>query len=303
MAFNSEFFERKVRDERLFQLLPLTLTILAIVSLASIIATLLYESIPFFSRVDIGEFLFGFEWTPLFRDKKFGVLPLLWGTTVTALVAISVSGVLGLGSAIYISEYSSPRIRNILKPLMEFLAGIPTVVYGFFAVSYVTPFLRTFIPEVDVYNAFSAGVVMGIMITPIISSISEDALYSVPDSLRLSAYSLGARKSQVVVKIVFRAALPGIVSAYILGFARAIGETMIVAIAAGSRPVFTLNIFESIQTITGYIAQVAMGDAPYGTLEYYSLFAVGLYLLAIVLIMNMIGLVISRRFSMRVSRV
>ncbi len=303
MTLSNEIYERKRRAENLFLIIPLSLTLLAGLALTTIIVSLALESIPFFTQVDIAEFLFGTEWTPLFREKSFGIIPLLWGTMVTASVAIAVSGVLGLGSAIYISEYASQRMRNILKPIMELLAGIPTVVYGFFAVTYVTPLLRLIVPEIDVYNAFSAGLVMGLMITPIISSISEDALYSVPDALRLSAYSLGAKKHQVVLKVVLRAALPGIVSAYILGFARAVGETMIVAIAAGSRPVLTLNVFESIQTLTGYIAQVAMGDAPFGTIEYYSLFAVGLYLLMIVLVMNLIGLLISRRYSMRISRV
>lgn len=303
MSLSNEFFDRKARRERLFSLIPLGLTFLAGLALFSIVAVLIVESIPFFSTVDPFEFLFGTRWTVLFREKSFGVLPLVWGTLVTSLVAIAVSGVLGIGSAIYLAEYSGDRVRAVAKPMLELLAGVPTVVYGFLAVNYVTPGLRMFFPDIEVYNAFSAGLVMGLMITPIISSLSEDAMYSVPDSLRLSAYALGAKKYQVVTRVVLRAALPGIVAAYILGLARAFGETMIVAIAAGSRPILSLNIFESMQTLTGYIAQVAMGDAPYGTIEFYSLFAVGLYLLVMVMLMNLVGLYISRRFSMRISRV
>ena len=209
-----------------------------------------------------------------------------------------VAGVLGIGIAVYLSEYSSPSTRRVLKPLIEVLAGIPTVVYGYFALYYITPVLNAIV-GVDAHNALSAGIAVGLMITPIVASISEDSLYRVPDSLRLAAYALGASKAQVVVKIVLRAALPGIVAAYIIGFARAIGETMIVTIAAGFRPVLTLDPRGSVETMTAYIAQVATGDAPHGTLEYYSLFAVGLLLLVIVFTFNTVGLLVARRYAIR----
>ena len=299
---NTELFEEKVRKEKIAKIFPFIATVLPTVFFIIIILFIFNESINFFQRVSLWEFLTGFEWSALFIDKSFGVIPLVWGTFVIASIAISISGIFGLGSAIYISEYASERLRAILKPAIELLATVPTVVYGFFALAYVTPFLKIFIPDIEVYNALSSGIVMGIMITPIIASLAEDALYNVPYSLRLAAYSLGARRYQAITRITLRAALPGIVSAYILGFARAIGETMIVAIAAGSRPVFTLNIIESMQTMTGYIAQVATGDAPHGTIEYYSLFGVAAYLLLIVFLVNIVALYVSKRISIEVAR-
>ncbi len=299
---NESIYWEKLRREKIFKFLPLLASALPAFFFFIIISFITFESMEFFSRVDILEFFTGFKWSALFKDKSFGSVPLLWSSFVIAGIAIFISSIFGLGSAIYISEYASEKSRRILKPMIELLATVPTVVYGFFALQYVTPFLKIFLKDIEVYNALSAGIMMGIMITPIISSLADDALYNVPYSLRMAAYSLGARKSQAILKIVFRAALPGIVSAYILAFARAIGETMIVAIAAGSRPVFTLNILESMQTMTGYIAQVATGDAPFGTIEYYSLFGIALYLLAIVLIFILIALYISRRFSYAASR-
>ena len=299
---NESFYIRKVRREKLYKFLPLFASVLPAFFFFIIISFITFESIDFFSRVSPIEFFTGFKWSALFKDKSFGSIPLVWSSFVIALIAILIGSIFGLGSAIYISEYSSDRSRRILKPLIELLATVPTVVYGFFALRYITPVLRTIFPDIEVYNALSAGIMMGIMITPIISTLAEDALYNVPYSLRMAAYALGAKKSETIVKVVFRAALPGIVSAYILAFARAIGETMIVAIAAGSRPVFTLNVLESMQTMTGYIAQVATGDAPFGTIEYYSLFGVALYLLIIVLTVNLIALFISRKFSYAVSR-
>jgi len=296
------FYEKKARKENLYKFVPLIASVLPAFFFFIIISFISFESIDFFSRVSIFEFFTGFKWSALFKDKSFGSIPLVWASFVIALIALAIASVIGLGSAIFISEYASERQRRFLKPLIEFLATIPTVVYGFFALQYVTPALKTIVSDIEVYNALSAGIMMGIMITPIISSLAEDALYNVPYSLRMAAYALGAKKSQAIIKVIFRAALPGIISAYILAFARAIGETMIVAIAAGSRPVFTLNILESMQTMTGYIAQVATGDAPYGTIEYYSLFGVALYLLLIVLTINLIAVYLSRRFSYAVSR-
>ena len=299
---DEKVFEEKVRRENKFKYLPMLASILPAFFFIVIISFVFIEALAFFQKVSIKEFLFGFEWSALFRDKSFGSIPLVWSTFVIAFIALAFSSLLGLGSAIYISEYASERSRRVLKPLIELLATIPTVVYGFFALQYITPALKIFLPSIEVYNALSSGIAMGIMITPIISTLAEDALYSVPYSLRMAAYSLGASKSQTIFKILFRAALPGIASAYILAFARAIGETMIVAIAAGSKPVFTLNILESMQTMTGYIAQVATGDAPFGTIEFFSLYGVALYLLMIVLTVNLIAVYISRRFSYLVSK-
>jgi len=265
-----------------------------------IVYTLVSESIPFFREVSPGEFVLGREWSALFSEKKFGTLPLLTGTFLTASIGLLIAATLGLGSAIYLSEYASPRLRKAVKPVLELLAGIPTVVYGYFALTMITPFLRENVfHEMSVHNALAAGIALGIMITPMIASISEDALYSVPESLRHGAYALGARRYQVVFKIVVPAAMPGIIASFVLALARAVGETMIVTIAAGFRPVLTLNPLEPIQTLTAFIAQASTGDNPYGTIEYRSLFAVGLYLFLIVMVLNTIGLAVSRKYSSR----
>lgn len=270
---------------------------LAVIALAVIVYTLIAESMPFLREAGL-EFLLGSRWEVLFGRPEYGVLPLVAGTMMVAVIAIVVAGVMGVGVAVYLSEYAPHRVRSVLKPVMEVLAGIPTVVYGYFALYYITPVLDRLV-GVDVHNALSAGIAVGLMITPIVASISEDALYRVPEGLRMAAYALGASKSQVITRVVLRAALPGIVAAYIVGFARAVGETMIVAIAAGFRPVLTLDPRVSVQTMTGYIAQVATGDAPRGTLEYYSLFAVGLLLLVMVFAFNLAGLAIARRYALR----
>ena len=282
--------------EKLVRALLAAASMTTIVAIVVIVGTLVYESAIFFSQVSPLEFFLGTEWTALFLEKKFGVLPLLTGTILTSGVAIGLALILGLGSAVYLSEYASRNVRRVLKPLLEVLAGIPTVVYGYFALYAITPFLKSaLLPGIEVYNALAAGLAMGVMITPTVASLSEDALYSVPESIRQAAYSLGARRSQVAFKVVVPAALPGIVAAFILGLARAVGETMIVAIAAGFRPVLTLNPLESIQTMTAYIAQVATGDVSHGTIVYQSIFAVGLYLFVIVLALNLAGNLLFRR--------
>ncbi len=288
------------RAERIVGSVLLAASLLTIIALILIIATLVYESLFFFSKVSIFEFLFGVEWTVLFFEKKFGVVPLVAGTFLTSSVAMLLASTIGLGSAIYLSEYASPRVRSVVKPMLEILAGIPTVVYGYFAIYTITPLLKsTVFPEIGFYNALSAGIAMGVMIIPTVASLSEDALYSVPETLKHAAYSLGAKKIQVVFKVVVPAALSGIVASFILGLARAVGETMIVAIAAGFRPVLTLNPLEAIQTMTAFIAQVATGEAPHGTVEYQSIFAVGLYLFVIVMILNLIGNYVVRRWGVR----
>jgi len=290
------------KAERVVGNLLLAASLLTIFALILIIATLVYESLFFFSKVSVFEFLFGLEWTVLFLDKKFGVIPLVAGTFLTSAVAMLLASSIGLGSAIYLSEYASPRIRAVVKPLLEILAGIPTVVYGYFAIYTITPLLKsTIFPDIGFYNALSAGIAMGVMIIPTVASLSEDALYAVPETIKHAAYSLGARKIQVVFRIVVPAALSGIVASFILGLARAVGETMIVAIAAGFRPVLTLNPLEAIQTMTAFIAQVATGEAPHGTVEYQSIFAVGLYLFVIVMVLNLIGNYVVRRWGVRIA--
>ncbi len=292
----------KVR-ERLVELALLGCSILTVAAMAIIVGTLAAESSGFFSRVPLSEFLTGLRWTPLFSEKSFGVVPLVAGTLLTSSIALAVALAVGLGSAIYLGEYASERVRRTLKPLMEILAGIPTVVYGYFAISFITPLLKsTLFPWMWVHNALSAGIAMGIMITPMMASLSEDAIYGVPETLRHAAYALGARKVDVVFRVVLPSALPGIAAALILSLARAVGETMIVTIAAGFRPSLSLNPFQAVQTLTAYIAQVATGDAPHGTLEYSSIFAVGLYLFAVVMALNVLGALLVRRWGMGVWR-
>jgi phosphate transport system permease protein len=265
----------------------------------AILGVLLLEAIDFFQQVPILEFFTGTKWTPLFEPQNFGILPLVWGTLLVTIIALAVSVPLGLGSAIFLSEYSPDRLRRIVKPILEILAGIPTVVYGYFALTFVTPLLQNFFPEMIVFNALSAGLVMGVMIIPMVSSLSEDAMLAVPQSFRQGAYALGARKFEVVLRVVVPSALSGIVSSFILAISRAIGETMIVSVAAGSTPNLTLNPLESIQTMTGYITQISLGDVSYGSLEYTTIFSVGLTLFLIVLVVNLIGQMIAKRYWKR----
>ena len=293
---------RVPRAERVVGLILMAASLLTLLALALIVATLVYESSFFFSEASVFEFLLGTEWTALFLEKKFGVVPLLVGTFLTSAVAMLLASTIGLGSAIYLSEYASPRVRAVVKPLLEILAGIPTVVYGYFAIYTITPLLKASIfPDIGFYNALSAGIAMGVMIIPTVASLSEDALYAVPEAIKHAAYSLGARKIQVVFRVVVPAALSGIVASFILGLARAVGETMIVAIAAGFRPVLTLNPLEAIQTMTAYIAQVSTGDVSHGTVVYQSIFAVGLYLFVVVMLLNLVGNYVVRRWGVRVA--
>jgi phosphate transport system permease protein len=257
------------------------------------------ESIHFFQNVSPLEFLFGTRWAAFFEDKSFGVLPLLAGTMLTTLIALGFAIPVGIGSAVFLSEYASTSLRRIVKPILEILAGIPTVVYGYFALYFITPNLQTFIPDLFTYNALAAGLAMGVMITPTIASLTEDAFYSVPQYLKAAGYALGARKSQVIIRIVIPYTLSAVSAVIILAMGRAIGETMIVAIAAGLRPTLTLNPFESIMTMTAAIAQAATGDAPRGTVEYTSLFAIGIYLFAIVAILNTISSYLKKRWEIK----
>ncbi len=247
-------------------------------------------------NISIVDFLTGTEWQPTIG--KFGVLPLVTSTMITSLIAILVALPLGMTTAVYLSEYASPKVRSILKPILEILAGVPTVVYGYFALTFMTPLLRGIFGSetVDIYNMASAGLVMGIMILPLISSISEDALSAVPRSLREAAYGLGATKLETTRHVVIPAALSGIAAAFILGISRAVGETMIVAVAAGSGPNLTFNPFDAAETMTGYIARISGGDLSYNTPDYNSIFAIGLLLFLITLGLNVLSRRISRRF-------
>ena len=261
-----------------------------------IVIALFSEALQFFQRVPLAEFLGSTEWTPLFENQKFGIWALVSATVTTSMIAMLIAVPLGLLAAVYLSEFSSRRAREILKPLLEILAGVPTVVYGFFALLVVTPFLKNFIPALSTYNALSAGLIMGIMILPLVASLSEDAMSSVPVALREGAYGLGSTRFEVAVKVVFPAALSGIVAAVILGLSRAVGETMIVAIAAGQNPNFSFNPTESMATMTSYIVQVSLGDTPAGSLAYQTIFAVGATLFVMTFTMNAFSQWFVRKF-------
>ena len=261
-----------------------------------IIAVLAFETFGFFQRVPLVRFLTETQWTPLFSEKHFGIVVLLSATLLTSAGAMLVALPLGLLSAIYLSEYASLRVRRIVKPILEILAGIPTVVYGYFALLFVTPIIQRVIPTAAIFNGASASIVMGFMILPLVSSMSEDAMAAVPRSLREGAYALGATRFEVATRIVAPAALSGIVAAFILGISRAIGETMIVAIAAGQSPTLTLNPFVPIETMTAYIVQVSLGDTPHGSLEYQTIFAVGASLFLMTLCLNVVSQAVLRRF-------
>ncbi|MBD2310203.1 phosphate ABC transporter permease subunit PstC [Desertifilum sp. FACHB-1129] len=286
---------REIR-ERLIELVLLLAATSSIATMIAIIFTLVSESVAFFQEVSILEFLTSTQWTPLFADAHYGILPLVSGTLVTTAVALAVAIPLGTMAAIYLSEFVTPQIREIIKPGLELLAGIPTVVYGYFAFLFVTPLLQKILPNLPGFNMLSAGLVMGIMILPFISSISEDAMRAVPVGLREGSYAMGATKWQTAWRVVYPAAISGIFSAYILGISRAVGETMIVAIAAGLEPKLTWNPTESAATITAYIVQVSLGDLPHGSLEYQTIFAAGLTLVLLTLGFNIAGHFLSKRY-------
>lgn len=277
-------------------------TILFLAAFSSVATTigivyiLLEESWLFFQQVPVLEFLTGTEWTPLFQDPQYGIWPLLSGTLTTSAVALSLAIPLGTIVALYLSEFANPQFREIIKPALELLAAIPTVVYGYFALLFVTPGLQVIFPDLPGFNMLSAGLVMGLMIIPAISSISEDAMRAVPLNLREGSYATGATRLQTAVNVVFPAAFSGVISAYILGASRAVGETMIVAVAAGLQPNLTFNPFSEAATITAYIVQVSLGDLPHGSLEYQTIFVAGLSLLVMTLVLNIIGYFLSRRF-------
>jgi len=284
-------------SERIIRQALFLSAIFSIVVLIAILVTIAYQAIGFFEQVSIVEFLTETRWTPLFQPQHFGVLPLVAGTLWVSAIALFTAVPIGLGAAVFLSEYAPDRVRRVVKPILEILAGIPTVVYGYFALTFVTPLLVRFLPTVTVFNALSAGLVMGIMIVPMVSSLSEDAMIAVPDLLREGAYALGARRHEVATRVVVPTALSGIVASIILSMSRAVGETMIVSIAMGSTPRLTLNPLESMQAMTAYITQISLGEIPFGTLEYNTIFAVGITLFAIVFLVNLVAYWFTRRYS------
>jgi len=282
--------------ERLIELILLLAASSSVVITLGIVGVLVYESAAFFEHVSIVDFLTDTQWTPLFDDAHYGILPLLAGTLVTTAIALTVAIPIGTITAIYLSEYASHRTREIIKPVMELLSAVPTVVYGYFALLFLTPLLQILMPELPGFNMLSAGLVIGIMIIPYVSSVSEDAIRAVPMHLREGSYAMGATRLQTSVRVIVPAAFSGIAAAYILGISRAIGETMVVAIAAGMQPNFTWDPREPAETITAYIVQVSLGDLPHGTIGYQTIFAAGLTLLVMTLVFNIAGYVLRKRF-------
>ena len=270
--------------------------LVSIATTAGIVFTLIFETFEFFKEVPFWNFLTDPKWTPLFRSANFGIFVLISATVLTSGISILVALPLGLLSAICLSEYASPKTRRILKPALEILAGVPSVVYGYFALLFVTPLLQKFLPNLQGFNALSAGMVLGIMITPMVASLSEDAIYAVPQKLRDGAYALGATKRETIISVVLPAALSGIVSSLILAISRAIGETMIVTLAAGQNPRLGLNPFVPVMTMTAFIVQVSLGDTPAGSLAYKTIYAVGMTLFILTLILNAFSFWFVRRF-------
>ena len=289
---------RKIKEFVIEQSL-LTSALITIAVTFGIVAVLGFEAIIFFSEVSIVDFFTDTQWTPLFTDKHYGILPLLSGTLLTSFIAISVALPIGLSISIYLSEYAPTNFRKTIKPLLELLAAVPTVVYGFFALIVVTPFLQSIYPSLSGFNALSAGMVMGIMIIPFVSSISEDALHAVPHSLREASFGMGSTRLQTAFKVVVPAASSGIIVSIILAISRAIGETMIVAIAAGQQPRLTLDPTVPVETITAYIVQVSLGDVQHGSIEYRTIFAAGITLFAFTFLLNTISYRIRKKYQAR----
>ena len=285
------------KKEKLIEIVMMCCSFVTVFTTVGIILILTAESIKFFSEVSIGDFVTDKQWTPLFTEKHFGILPLLSGTLLTTTIAILFAVPLGLIIAVYLNEYASPKFTSVVKPVLEILAAVPTVVYGFFALQFVTPLLQKIIPGLNGFNALSPGLVMGVMIIPYITSLSEDALRAVPRSLREASYGMGATRFQTAFRVMVPAASSGIIVSVILAVSRALGETMIVAIAAGQEPKLTFNPKESVETITTYIVQVSMGDVPQDSLEYKTIYAAGLTLFVFTFILNNISFWIRNRFQ------
>jgi phosphate transport system permease protein len=287
---------RRIRERLIEALLFLCAASSVLVTLG-IVGVLVFESWGFFAQVPVATFLTDTMWTPLFDNPRYGILPLLSGTFLSTMVALCVAAPLGLTAAIYLSEFATSRVRETVKPILELLSGVPTVVFGFFALLFVTPFLQaTILPNLPGFNILSAGIVMGVMIIPYIASLSEDALRAVPQALRDGSLAMGATKLETAMKVVLPAAVSGVAAAFVLGISRAVGETMVVAIAAGQQPNLTLDPTQAAATITAYIVQVALGDLPHGSIAYQTIFAAGLTLMLITLVFNVIGFWLRMRF-------
>jgi phosphate transport system permease protein len=287
---------RRNLHERFIEVLLFLSAVLSVAIMLAIVVMLVKESVVFFQQISIWEFLTDTQWTPLFDDAHYGILPLVAGTVISSFIALFVALPLGTIIAIYLSEFAPFTVREIAKPFLELLGGIPTVVYGYFALLFVTPLLQIFFPELPGFSLLSAGLVMGIMIIPYVSSMTEDAMRAVPMNLREGSYAMGATRFQTAIRVVMPAAFSGIAAAYILGISRAVGETMVVAIAAGMQPNLTWNPMEPAATITAYIVQVSLGDLPHGSIGYQTIFAAGLTLLILTLVFNIIGYVLRKRY-------
>ncbi|MDP3879489.1 MAG: phosphate ABC transporter permease subunit PstC, partial [Dehalococcoidales bacterium] len=286
-------------EGRVVRWILFTCALVSVATTIGIVVSLLSQAFGFFREVSIWEFLTGTRWAPILVPQSFGVLPLVMGTLLVTVISAAVALPAGMATAIFLSEYAPDRVRRIIKPALELLAGIPTVVYGYFAITFVSPLLQKVFPDMLIFNALSAGLVMGLMIIPMVSSLSEDAMLAVPRSLRQGAYALGATRLEVAMRVTLPAALSGIIAAFILAISRAIGETMLVTIAAGATPKMTLNPLESIQTMTAFIVQLSLGETAHGSLEYNTIFAVGLLLFIMTLLMNLLGHWIVRRWQER----
>lgn len=296
IAENKSSKKRIVLLEKTIPYFLFFIAMISILTTVGIVLVLVTETYEFFTRVSLLDFFTGKVLKPLSQNPEFGILPLINGTIISSVIALFVAGPIGMMTAVYLSEYASDRARRVLKPMLELLAGIPTIVYGFFAFTFVTPLLREFIPGLGATNILSPGIVMGIMIIPMIASLSEDAMSAVPNAMREGALALGATKLEVTFRVIIPAALSGIIASFVLGASRAIGETMIVTIASGSSKNFTFDLTQSMQTMTAYIVEVSGGDAPAGSTIYYSLYAVAMTLFCFTLLMNIIARYVSRRF-------
>lgn len=285
----------KFNSERIIETILAVFASISILTTLGIVFVLLFESVEFFKEVSIFEFLTSISWAPVINPPSFGVLPLVTGTFLIALLSSVVSLPLGLGSAIYLSEFASKKARKIIKPILELLAGIPSIVYGFFALTFITPLIRSIIPQTQIYNALSASIAVGIMTLPLVASLSEDAMMSVPDSIRQGGYALGSTKLEVALNLIVPSAFSGIASSFVLAISRAVGETMIVAIAAGQTPTFTLNPLVSIQTMTGFMVNMALGDIQQGSIEFKTVFVVGALLFLMTLVLNIVAKYVIRK--------
>lgn len=287
---------KRISKERLIKAILFCAASVSVLTTVGIIYTLLIETVKFFFSVSIIDFFTDNQWTPLFADAHFGIMVLLSGTITSSVVALLIAIPLGTTIAIYLSEFASFRVRETMKPLLELLSGVPTIIYGFFALMFVTPLIQMIYPSLPAFNILSAGIVMGIMIIPYVASLSEDAMRAVPMSLKEGAYAMGSTRFQTATRVVFPAALSGVASAYILGISRAVGETMILAVAAGMQPTLTFNPLEPAATITAYIVQVALGDVPHASIGYQTIFAAGMTLFVITFAFNIAGFYLRKRY-------